>query len=268
VDRRLTVHAGSHRQVAVVVALGLALGAAPATAAPKQPEARAAFDRGVKAYTAGDYEAASAALDESFAIEPDAETLFAWAQAERKLDHCDRAIALWERLGGFDLPDENKTAITQKIDECKEVLANQAPVENPNPADDTRPVDADITAPVEPVTPTDPGTPRHRSRWKNPVGLSLLGAGAVGLGIGTVFMIQAGSADSAKNNAATYDEFIAQRDRAKSKGRIGVVGLAAGTALVAGGLAYILTRPSGAERPPVSAWVDGHGGGLVLTGGF
>lgn len=266
-DRGLTVHAGSARQVAVVVlVLGLALGAQPAAAAPQKPEAKAAFDRGVKAYTAGDYEAASAALDESFAIEQDPETLFAWAQAERKLDHCDRAIALWEKLAAFDLPAENKTAITQKVAECNDVLAKQKPVEP------VKPVEPEVVEPITPVTPVEPPTehPGSPSRWKNPVGLSLLGLGVVGLGVGTVFIIQAHAADKKKDDAATYDEFLDQRDKASSKGRIGVIGLAAGGVLVGAGLAWIMTRPSGTEREPspVGVWLDGDGGGVVLTGGF
>jgi hypothetical protein len=249
----------------------VALVAAPAVAAPKKADAKAAFDKGVKAYQAGDYAAASAALGESYKLEGDAETLFAWAQAERKLDHCDKAIELWGMLERYDLPKENRAAIAQKIDECKEILAKRAP---PEPTPEPTPV----TTQPEPTEPTRvelPPPPEHEkrgSRWKDPVGLTMLGLGVAGLATGTVFTLQARSADKDKDNAPTYDEFVRLRDRAESKGKLGMIGLAAGGALVAGGLVWILTRPDGdsGERAPapVTGWIDEHGGGLVLTGGF
>jgi len=108
---------------AAFVAVLLASGAAGA--APKSAAARAQFDKGVAAYTKGDYEAASAALGSSFVLEADAETLFAWAQTERKLGHCDRAIELYTKLLKMDLPAENKEAVKVQIGECKAIVADE-----------------------------------------------------------------------------------------------------------------------------------------------
>jgi hypothetical protein len=263
VDRRLAVHAGPHRQVAVAVAIGLALIAVPAAAAPRKATARAAFDRGVKAYKANDFAAASKALGQSFELEPDPETLFAWAQAERKLDHCETAIDLWTRMSTFDLPAENRNVVKAKIDECKEVLAKAAPA----------PVPVEVAP--QPDDPPEASPPRppvrdhgRRARWKDPAGLSLLGLGAVGLGVGTTFMLQARSADKAKDRATSYQEFLDQRDRATSKGRVGMIGLVAGGALVVGGVVWFVTHGGHDERPAVSAWIGGDGGGVVVAGGF
>jgi tetratricopeptide (TPR) repeat protein len=264
VELRLTVHARPHRQVAAVLAI-VAMIAGTAVAAPKKADAKAAFDRGVKAYQAGDYEAASAALGESYELEADAETLFAWAQSERKLDRCDKAIELWTKLQKFDLPKENRAAIDQKIDECKRLLAEQPP---PEPTPDPVPVDP---VPVETRPIEDPPPPERdgpRSRWKDPIGLAMIGLGVAGLATGTVFTLQARSADQDKDSAPTYDEFVRLRDRAESKGKLGLIGLGVGGALVAGGIVWIMTRPSGGERPPVSAWFVEGGGGVVVTGGF
>jgi tetratricopeptide (TPR) repeat protein len=283
VERRLAVHAGAARRlVAVVLALCVAT---PVAAAPRKGKARVLFDRGVKAYQAGDYATAAAALDESYAIETDVETLYAWAQAERKLEHCDRAIALWEKLLALDLPKKNKQAIQLKIDDCSAELAKQqaiapkpGPPAKPEPSSTPEPA-PDEPGPDEPVataTTTADLAPRRelppedtgRSRWKNPIGLSLIGVGVIGLGAGTVFLLQARSADAAKDDAATYGEFLDKRDEARSKGTLSVVGYAAGAVLIGGGIAWILTRPDG-ERAGLSAWIapDG-GGGVVLSGGF
>jgi tetratricopeptide (TPR) repeat protein len=286
VERRLAVHAGAAKRL-VAVALAL-LVATPAAAAPRKGKARALFDRGVKAYQTGDYAAAAAALDESYAIEKDVETLYAWAQAERKLEHCDRAIALWEKLLALDLPAKNKQAIQLKIDDCSAELAKQqaiapkpGPAAKPEPSSSPEPAAApDEPAAGEPgaaaTTATADLAPRRepppessgRSRWKNPIGLSLIGVGVIGLGAGTVFLLQARSADAAKDDAATLDEFLDKRDEARSKGTLSIVGYAAGAVLIGGGIAWILTRPDG-ERAALSGWIapDG-GGGVVLSGGF
>ena len=86
------------------------------------------------AYQKGDFAAASEALANSFRIEPDVETLFAWAQSERQLEHCDKAIELFEKLLTFDLPAENKKVVRGKIDECKALLPPQQPEKQPEEA--------------------------------------------------------------------------------------------------------------------------------------
>jgi hypothetical protein len=48
--------------------------------------------------------------------------LFAWAQAERRLDHCEKAIELYLKLLEFPLPAANKSAVEDKIAECRVVL--------------------------------------------------------------------------------------------------------------------------------------------------
>jgi tetratricopeptide (TPR) repeat protein len=268
VERRLPVHARPTRLIAAMTAVALVFAGAPAFAAPRSAKAKALFDKGVKAYQGKDYEAAAALLDESYANEKDAETLFAWAQAERKLDRCDRAIALWEQLLEFDLPKKNKDVARQKIAECNEVLAKQQPP--PEPVAPPEPVVApDPTPTPDPSRSRPPPPPEtsQKSRWKNPVGLTLLGLGAAGLGVGTVFLFQARAADADKNDAATYEEFIDKRDTAERKGRVAVLGVSAGAIFVAAGLTWILTR-SADETPIASAWVTGDGGGLALAGEF
>ena len=104
-ERRFAVHA----RTAVIAAASL-LATTTASAAPKGAEARAAFDKGVAAYKKADYAGASDALGRSFTLEADADTLYAWAQTERKLNHCDKAVELYERLLTMDLPEANKAA--------------------------------------------------------------------------------------------------------------------------------------------------------------
>src|SRR5206468_9459004 len=114
-ELRFSIHAGSHRK-ALILAVVLAAGHAAAT--PTKKDARAPFDRAVTAYKRGDFAGASELFAKSYSIETDPDALFGWAQAERKLGHCEKAIALYERLLSLDIPQENKEAVHAPLAEC------------------------------------------------------------------------------------------------------------------------------------------------------
>jgi len=242
----------------------LLVGARFATAAPTSGDAKAAFDRGVAAYTKGDYATASEALGQSYALEPDVETLFAWAQTERKLDRCDKASELYGKLLVADLPEENKTAIRAKLEECRVIIAAQKPVEpTPPPVEPTPP-------PVEqPPPPVIVPQPEGRSWWKDPVGGALVVGGVAGLGVGGFMLASASSADSDKEKATSYGEFQRLEDKANSRGTIGVIAVSAGAALVVGGIVWYATRGGDDERPTqITGWFSSDGGGIVAAGQF
>jgi two-component system response regulator HydG len=67
----------------------------------------------VKAYQAHNYALASKYLEKSFGFERDVETLFAWAQSERQLDHCDKASELTGETG------TGKTMIARAIHDAR-----------------------------------------------------------------------------------------------------------------------------------------------------
>lgn len=269
-ERRFAVHAGAHQQkvstrgVALVAAVVFAT--TPALAAPKAGEARVQFDRGVAAYTKGDYAAAAEALGASFVLEPDPETLFAWAQTERKLGHCDRAIDLYGKLLEMDLPAENKQAVQAQIDECKVIIAEQQPTTTSVAPADPPPVAADAQAPSPPPEPEPVLAPEGRAWWKDPIGGALVGAGVAGIGLGVVFLVQARSAYRDKDAAMTYPEYEVLADRADSRGRLGVIATVAGSALVAAGIVWYVTRKP--TEPALTTLVLPSGGGLAVTGRF
>lgn len=261
-ERRFAVHARAYRpKVGALLAAVTLCATTIAGAAPKGAEAKAAFDKGVAAYTKGDYAAASAALEKSFAAEADGETLYAWAQTERKLNHCDKASELYGTLLEMDLPAENKAAIQALLDECKAILEAQKPVEPPTP---------DVTPVPEPRPPPPPPRETERpSRWKHPVGLGLLGLGGVGVGVGTVFLVQAKAADSDKDSAATYGEFQDLEARAMSRGRLGVIAAATGGVLIGASLVWIMTRSQPAESGTTATlFIGDDSAGVVAFGRF
>lgn len=289
-ERRFAVHARARRQ-ALIAALALASGTV--SAAPKSGEARVQFDKGVAAYTKGDYPAASEALGASFVLEADVETLFAWAQTERKLGHCDRAIELYSKLLGMDMPDENKQAVRIQINECKAIVAEQKakepktatktkeparaklpaktkaePLPEPPKPELVAPPPAPVLAPAPAVAPA-PAPGHHdetRAWWKDPVGGGLVVGGTVALGAGIVFLVQGSAADSDKNAAMSYSEYKSLADRAESRGRIGVIGVVVGTGLIAGGVGWYLTHKPSEQK--LTALVLPSGGGVAMSGRF
>ena len=277
-ERRLAVHACGNPQAlnrhprawaAALVLSTLATSATPAMAQPKRKAARAQFDRGVAAYKKNSYEAASAALAKSFELEADPDTLFAWAQAERKLDHCEKALELYEKLLTFDLPAENKAAVQQKHDECNDVIGAKAAAAAP-PVPATPPPAPAPIAPVEAPAPAPVPMPVASSRawYKDPIALTMLGAGVVGVGVGGAFLFSAKSAHDDVAHAATDSAARQLSDKAKSRSTIGLIAAGAGGALVIGGIVWIATHRSATESPPVTAWLSPGGGGFALTDSF
>lgn len=276
--RRFAVHAGTRKALILLLVL-----ASSAVASPKKVEAKVEFDRGVAAYKKGDYATAADALGSSFALEPDEETLFAWAQTERKLGRCDKAIELYTKLLSFKLPAANKKAVDVQISECKTIVAEEkrklaaeekrklAEEKRKPPPSEPAPAPAPVSEPPpqQPPPPSEEPAPRDepttRAWWKDPVGGALVGAGVVGIGVGVVFLVQGSAADAEKDRATTYDDFVAAADRAESLGRIGVIATAVGGALVAGGIVWYVTRKPSRER---TAWIVPTGTGIALGGSF
>ena len=266
-ERRQPVHAGSHRQ-ALIAAIVLA--AAPVVAAPSNPEAKKAFDKGVAAYQKNDYPGASAAFAKSFALETDAETLFAWAQAERKQDHCDKAIELYTKLLGMDLPEENKAVVRGQVAECKQIVDAQKPKktepEPPKPEPPKpEPAKPDIVAP--PPKGDVAITAEGHAWYADPIGDALVIGGVVGLGVGGALWASAHSASQGIATAPDYPTAKALEDKANSRGRLGTISLGAGAALVVGGIAWYATHGS-SHATTVSGWIAPGTGGIAIAGGF
>ena len=241
------------------------LASAPlAVAAPKGKAAKAAFDRGVAAYQKGDFEGASEALGQSYKLEPDIETLFAWAQSERQQNKCESAIDLYKKLLATDMPGENKAAVQTKLDECKAIIAAKTGTID-------KPIDAPTQEPpVEPVRePERALEPRPEGKapwWKDPIGDTLTIGGVIGLGVGGYFLYSASQAED--KSMEQHASFESEQEKAESRGKLGVILTITGGALVVGGIVRYMTRSSGEDRTNVSGWITPDGGGLAAFGRF
>jgi tetratricopeptide (TPR) repeat protein len=264
-----------------MVVLALVAMASAVDAKPKRRDAKTWFDRGVAAYKKGSFEAASEALGKSFDLERDVDTLFAWAQSERKLEHCEEAIELYQKLLTFDLPAANKEAVDTKLQECRTIVAQQKPgvappagASSPEPLSsapkaaptEEPPGTADhVTSPSSPVTDARPGA---RAWYKNPISLALVGSGAVATGVGVGFLVSAKSLDSDFQAAKDYQKAQDLSAQAKSHGNIGLIATGVGGALLIGGAAWIFTHRGSTEQHTMTGWLAPGGGGLAIAGSF
>jgi tetratricopeptide (TPR) repeat protein len=306
-ERRFAVHAGGDPQALIgrnprrrawMLALALVCVASSAAAAPKRRDAKAAFDRGLAAYKKGSFEAASKALGKSFALERDVDTLFAWAQSERQLERCDKAIDLYEKLLGFDLPPANREAVELKRTECRTIIAQQKPEGEPPtgaPAGEPPTREPPLDAPAEEQSTQEPSTEEPpsgadamadsparqpvtdtpaaaRAWYKDPIALGLVGTGVIATGAGAGLLISARSLDSALasriEGATSYMEAQGFSDQVKSRRNLGVITAGVGGALVIGGVVWIMTHRGGTEQHMVTGWLAPGGGGLAVAGGF
>lgn len=275
-DPRFAIHAGSparQKVTAWLAALAVVALASPAAAAPKGAPAKAAFDKGVAAYQKGNFAVASEQLAASFKLEADPETLFAWAQSELQLGNCDKSIELFQKLLGFNLPDENKKVVLGKIDECKAQLASKQPASPPKPPEQpAAPPAADPADPGTSVVERPATGPERSPWWKDPIGDGLVVLGVAGLGVGGFFLMSSRSkANELESKPPPGDrEFSAAQDDIDSRGKLGVISASIGGVLIIGGIVRYATRGGGGdqERTAVTGWVSPDGGGFAAIGRF
>jgi tetratricopeptide (TPR) repeat protein len=248
-----------------------------ADARPKRRDAKAAFDRGLAAYKKANFAAASEALSKSYELERDPDTLFAWAQAERKLEHCDRALDLYDTVLTFELPAKNREAVERSIADCRAAISAQQPAEAPAvapaplapqvpPTPAATPTPTPTVAAV--VAPPMPPPVRARAWYRDPVALELLGVGVVATGIGAGLLISAHGLDDDAHHATTIDDARRLGDQARSRGNIGLITASAGGALAIAGVVWIVAHRHAGEPRKVAGWLAPGGGGLAVTGAF
>jgi len=125
---------------AVLLVIAWAWSSGPARADDPTSRARALYQQGVSAYASRDYERAVEAFRESHGLEPRADTLFAWAQAERLSGDCPSAMVLYRQFLDGERTEVQAEAARQALIRCERSLASR-PLEEPAPA---------VPPPVEP----------------------------------------------------------------------------------------------------------------------
>jgi hypothetical protein len=216
----------------------------------EDPAARAHFEDAQERFESRDYTGAAAALDAAYAIEPAADLLYPWAQAERLGGNCQRAIELYRRFLAAEPPAEHARLAEQNISTCEELLARQRRAEPP-------------PRPADPAQDTETATDERP--WQRDIaGGILVGAGAAGLVAGTGLLIAALHGASSVSEADDVGDYEQRVDRATLQRNVSIGAFVVGGALTLGGvLRYVLVARR--QRTKVGLLLDRSAVGLVLT---
>jgi len=123
----------------VLLALGLAVAAAPRTARADDPATRAAkrhFDRGEKLFALGKFDLALDEYQKAFDAKPIPDFLFNIGQCYRNLGDLEQAVFSFKKYLKLEPDAPNKDAVDKLIDELDEQIAKQNGqklVERPSP---------------------------------------------------------------------------------------------------------------------------------------
>lgn len=206
---------GSQKVACIVIAacLTFAVPRAFAADAPVNAQAGALYEAGLTDYKAQRFESASRLLSQSFALVPQAQTLFAWAQSERFLFHCDQAVVLFDRFIAM-APPERQVAAAE--------LAKRRCTPAPAPSLQDKPI-----APP-PVAPP--------AWYRDVAGGMLLGTGVVTAATGLGLIVSAHSLSGKAASAETLGASQSLRRRSEQRWAWGLGTSMVGALLVAGGI--------------------------------
>lgn len=122
-------------------------------------------------------------------------------------------------------------------------------------------------APASAPTPIDMRTSARPARWSDTSALAILGAGAIGVGVGAWLTVRAQDLDDQADALETPEpDRSGLRDRATSSRTGAAIAFASGGALVLVG-AIKLAIPPDAPRPTLATLQPTTGGALVVVGG-
>jgi hypothetical protein len=227
-------------------------------------EVRGHWERGLAAHAARQYQAASAAFEVCYRLDPRREFLFAWAQAARLAGDCRTASSLYRRYLHADVSARQAEAARGQLAVCEAALAARAEATPDRPGEAGAPVverRVESAGPApKPVMPVEvqPRAPWYLDVW----GDVLAGAGVAAVTAGTLMYVS--SARDASSNAPTYGAYAGRFADARRTRVVAIVALGAGTALVTAGVLHMILRDDarGTPGPRIGVGLDGTPVGL------
>jgi hypothetical protein len=291
----------SRLAVALVLAFATAANATPKT------EAKQHVKKAMKLHGDGKLKDALDELTLAYALDPQADVLYAIGQVHVQLGDCTQAISFYERfLASKPAPKPNaQAAAKEAIRVCKtnpppkpepkvepepepEIKPEPEVKPVPEPKPEVKPEPKPEPKPVDNETPvfkkhgkrtgavtTGPG-PQPNERpddggtpfYKDVIGDALVGGGVVAGVVSVMFYVQMqGKLDDA-DSAPTYNDSLAARDSARSKRNL-ALGFGAGAiVLVGAGITHYILRDDGSARRGVAIAPSNDGGFVTFLGRF
>ncbi len=233
----------------VVIAALMALPLSAIAGPKEKAEAQAHIKKATAAHEAGSFDVALGELEAAYALDPQADLLYAIGQVQVKLNNCTVAITFYEKFLATNPGPEPSAAANEAINSCKATLAAQQ------------------TPPEVIQPPPPPPEPKPEPRKFDIIGTTLVGAGVVSTVIGVVMYSSAINALDDSEHAATYPEAQGLIDDAHSKRTLAVIFSVAGVAAIGvGAWHYLHFRKT--EQTHVGVAPSSHGGLVTLQGRF
>ncbi|HTR49607.1 MAG TPA: hypothetical protein VMJ10_02805 [Kofleriaceae bacterium] len=237
------------------------------------PRAQQHVDAALKAYETKAWDVAINEFETAYSIDPNPALLYATAQAYRFANRCSDALVIYHRYLETH-PNASQTSAAQNGISLCEQMQKQKPAEpvSPPPPSPTPPIASPAAPPATAPPPTTSSsttasvTATSSPEWyRDPLGDSLVGGGAVAIGVGIVYWVAANNRQSDAAHAQLRTTFVDDLDEATTRKRVAGVAIGIGAALAAGGVYVFIQRAHDHSRD-VTATTDGHS--LIVAGHF
>lgn len=228
--------------------IGLALALAAALAEPANPD----YDAGSAAFADGRYHEAARKFERAYEHDPQPLVLYAWAQAERLAERCDRAVPLYRQYLELDPSDDDVATVREAIEACGEdpdVVPEPPPDgEGSDDGGEGLPSEEQLEPIVEQPAERTP-RPVARDVW----GHALTWTGVAVAGVGGGLLGAAHRRRSMGDQAADEQGYRDALEGAPPLSRAGVALLGAGGALVVAGVVRFAVVAARSPRADATA---------------
>lgn len=202
------------------------------------------------AYLKAEYVEAARFARDAYALDPQAEHLFMWAQSERYAGHCERALPLYReflsRLDEFEAKRRDGAAelAVKGIDKCEETVSPDDEIIDPLLLLDHTPDQVEEQPPEDEAPPRDPDpdpVPVENDRQRpDALGISLAAVGGTLLVTGGVLGSIALYDRANATSADTEGDYARQVEREPALRWTGIGVAVVGAGLLAGGIARLV----------------------------
>lgn len=253
----------------------LVMGTAPAVVLAQQPDEELSSEErarrveelaseGARAYRAGDFDAAIAAFERAYIVEPVPNLLYNIAKSYERQEEYEKAVEYYQRfIVAPEVDSEARKAALDRIDRLREIA-------------DLKQEDIDRAERKARNSEAGDGEPDERgdqpeeTESSNSTALwTMAGGGALVAG-GVVFGLMASSSADDVQNAATFEERKTARDSAKTQALVADGFFVAGAAVSAIGLYLYFSGDdaetnSSASTTTFTPWVTGRSAGVGMS---
>jgi len=235
----------------------LAATAGHASADNRPGLARQLFELGVEEYKAKQYDAASASMGKSYALDPQPQALYALAQAERLNGNCKDAVPHYEKMLETTKDESTIKAVKNSIELCHQIESGKPQIPDPK-VDATEAARRD--APILQIRTV------YRTEKKSDVAsIVMFAGGGIALSGGVALYVMSRSTRSDADHAQSLTEYNDLYDRADRLRWMSYASAGLGLGLVTIATIRVLGHGSSKTESPSVAIAPLRGGGSMVS---